>query len=214
MNWQKCREFQKKIRDNLVLKGGDFDYRNLLAVDISFKNNKAFVAAVIYNIKSNCVEKKYTLIKKNKIKYVPTFLAFREVPYILRIVNKIQRNYDIILCDGHGIMHPYRAGLATHLGYLLNMPSVGVAKSYLCGNFDKPGSDYFSHENVYDDTGNLLGYALTNRKNTKPVFVSPGYKISFEKSLKLIKLVSGKYKVPEPIHVADKITKKLRDNND
>ena len=214
MNWEKCRKFQKKIQKELVLEDTDTKLNNLAAFDISFKNKKAYVAAVIYDISENRVINEYKLIKNNDIKYVPTFLAFREIPYILRILQKIDEDFELIMCDGHGIMHPYNAGFATHLGYLLGMPAIGVAKSYLCGEFEKPSKNYFAYSRVVDKKGQLLGFALTNRKNTKPIFISPGYKISFEKSLKLIKLVSGKYKVPEPIHIADKLTKKLRGNND
>ncbi|HMA68693.1 MAG TPA: endonuclease V [Candidatus Mcinerneyibacterium sp.] len=211
MNWDKCREFQKNLKNNLVLDTPeDTKFNKLAAFDISFKKNYAFAIALIYNIKDNKIDKIYKNYFKNSIKYVPTFLAFREIPYLLRLINEINGNYDLILCDGHGIMHPYRSGLATHLGYLLDKPSIGVAKSYLCGEFEEPDEDFFSKSTVYDKKGKRLGYALTNRKKTKPIFISPGYKISFEKSLKLIRIVSGKYRVPEPLHVADRISKKYR----
>ncbi len=214
MNWEKCRKFQKKIQKELILEDTDAKFNNLAAFDISFKNKKAYVAAVVYNIRENKVINKYKLIRKNDIKYVSTFLAFREIPYILRILQNIEKKFELILCDGHGIMHPFNAGLATHLGYLLDIPAIGVAKSYLCGEFDKPSKNYFDYTRVLDKEQKVIGFALTNRKNTKPIFISPGYKISFEKSLELIKLVSGKYKVPEPIHIADRMTKELRLSND
>ena len=211
MNWSKCREFQKNLKEKVILETPDnISFNFLAAFDISFKNNLAFAVGLIYDIQNHDIIRIYKNYYRNEIPYVPTFLAFREIPYLLRLIKDIRKDFDLILCDGHGIMHPFKAGLATHLGYLLDKPSIGVAKSYLCGNYNEPGNKFFSFEPVWDDDKNKIGFALTNRSNTKPIFISPGYKISFEKSLNLIKIVSGKFKIPEPIHVADRITKKYR----
>ncbi len=185
-------------------------FSNALAMDVSFKEGHAFAAGVLYDIRQCLVLDVFHGIYENDIPYVPGYFAFREVPFLLRIINRMKTTPDCILCDGHGVMHPRRAGLASQMGWLTGLPSAGVAKKHLYGRWTEPGPDKYAYSTVHDKEGGMLGYVFRNRAGAKPVFISPGDYISFEKSLETVKLVSGKYRIPEPLHLADRESKSLK----
>jgi len=211
MDWRKCRVFQEEKSKELCLKEApSFQPRIFLALDVSYVGGNAYTAALLYDaLTGEAVEKK-TACYPTKIPYVPTFLSFREIPPILKLLSAWAVSYDCLLCDGQGVMHPRHFGLAAHLGWLLKKPSIGIAKSALYGSFSQPGSEKGAAAPVTDHRGDLLGYVYRNRARTKPVFVSPGQYISFEKTLDVVKMVSGKYRVPLPLHWADRMSKAMR----
>lgn len=211
MDWRKCRSFQEiKARELILKEAPSFHPRFFLALDVSYARGYAFTAALLYDALTGKEVERRGAVSRVNIPYVPTYLSFREIPPILRLLFKWDVSWDCLLCDGQGVMHPRRFGLASHLGWLLKKPSVGIAKSALCGLFSPPGPEKGDHSPVTDKDGSLLGYAWRNRAHTKPVFVSPGNLISFEKSLDVVRMVSGRYRVPLPLHRADKMTKELR----
>lgn len=136
--------------------------------------------------------------------YIPGFLSFREIPAILDALEKIQTTPDIILCDGQGIAHPRRLGIASHLGVIINMPTIGVAKSLLIGK----------HEELPDTKGSwqplihkseTIGAVLRTRAGVKPVYVSSGHKISLPTAIDYVLSCTPKYRLPETTRVADKL---------
>jgi len=209
MNRRKCREFQ---RNSVLLNrflAIDFTFvKTIIALDISFQSGKAYTTVILFSVADKTVTGVYAGIYDDSIPYVPTFLAFREIPQYLRLLKTITEKFDIILCDRYETLHPYSFGRAAHSEMLLNKPSTGVAKSALCGTFLLPVHEQYSLSPLIDN-GELLGYAFTNREKTKPIFISPEHKISFEKSLELVTMVSGKFRVPSPLHSADRALKLL-----
>jgi deoxyribonuclease V len=136
--------------------------------------------------------------------YIPGFLSFREIPAVLDALEKIKTTPDIILCDGQGIAHPRRLGIASHLGVLLNIPTIGVAKSLLIGK----------HEELTDTRGSwqplihkseTIGAVLRTRIGVKPVYVSTGHKISLQTAIDYVLRCTPKYRLPETTRVADKL---------
>jgi deoxyribonuclease V len=136
--------------------------------------------------------------------YVPGFLSFREIPAVLDALEKINTIPDIILCDGQGIAHPRGLGIASHLGLLVDMPTIGVAKSLLIGK----------HEDLPDIKGSwqplihksvTIGAALRTRVGVKPVYVSSGHKISLHTAIDYVLRCTPKYRLPETTRVADKL---------
>ena len=211
MDWRKCRVFQEdKARELRLREPDSFQPRLFLALDVSYIRGRAFTAALLFDALSGETVAKRTLVSPMMIPYVPTFLSFREIPPLLKLLASWTVSYDCLLCDGQGVMHPRRFGLASHLGWLLKKPSVGIAKSPLYGSFSEPGPGKGDLSPVTDPDGTLLGYAYRNRAGTKPVFVSPGYDISFEKTLDVVRMVSGRYRVPLPLHRADRLSKEIR----
>ncbi|WP_456465151.1 endonuclease V [Persephonella sp.] len=141
--------------------------------------------------------------------YIPTFLAYRELPVILKAYKKLKTKPDAFIIDGMGIIHPRKMGIASHFGVITDTISIGCGKSKLTGEFEQPENKKFAYRPVYVD-GELRGYILRTRKNSNPVFVSPGNNISVESSLKVVIRSVKDYKLPEPTRLAHLNLQKYR----
>lgn len=137
-------------------------------------------------------------IDKARFPYIPGLLSFREGPVLLETIKKLSLKPDLILFDGHGICHPEGFGIASHMGVLLNIPAVGVAKSLLTGRFKEPGLKRGEKSYIYIK-GEIKGVALRTKSFTKPLFVSPGHLINLEDSIEIVLNCCKAYRNPEPI---------------
>jgi len=183
--------------------------QSIAGVDVAFVDDEAVCAVCVFNYpKLNLVE---TTKAKNKISfpYVPGLLTFREGPIILCAFRKLKNKPDLVLFDGQGICHPRQMGIATHMGIILNIPSIGCAKSSLYGIYEMPEEDKGSYSFIYDkDTKEILGVALRTRRQVKPLFVSCGYKITLSQAITLILEFCPKYRIPEPLRYAHNFSRK------
>lgn len=136
--------------------------------------------------------------------YIPGFLSFREIPAILDALEKIQTTPDIILCDGQGIAHPRRLGIASHLGVIINIPTIGVAKSLFIGKHEKLPDTKGSWQPLIHHS-ETIGAALRTRTGVKPVYVSSGHKISLPTAIDYVLRCTTKYRLPETTRIADKL---------
>ncbi|RCJ18401.1 endonuclease V [Nostoc minutum NIES-26] len=136
--------------------------------------------------------------------YIPGFLSFREIPAVLDALEKITRIPDIILCDGQGIAHPRRLGIACHLGILVDIPTIGVAKSLLIGKHEELPETRGSRQPLIH-RGETIGAVLRTRTGVKPVYVSSGYKVSLPTAIDYVLRCTPKYRLPETTRVADKL---------
>jgi deoxyribonuclease V len=136
--------------------------------------------------------------------YIPGLLSFREIPAVLDALEKLEIAPDIILCDGQGIAHPRKLGIASHLGVLLDMPTIGVAKSLFVGKHE-PLSEEKGNWQPLRYRGETVGAALRTRTGVKPVYVSPGHRISLETAIAIVLHCTPKYRLPETTRVADKL---------
>jgi deoxyribonuclease V len=136
--------------------------------------------------------------------YIPGFLSFREIPAVLDALEQVKATPDLILCDGQGIAHPRRFGLACHLGVLVDLPTIGVAKSLLVGK----------HEDLPEEKGNwrylrhrgeIVGVVLRSRTGVKPVYVSSGHRISLPTAIDYVLRCTPKYRLPETTRWADRL---------
>lgn len=191
-------EFSKKviIRDDF-----DSTVESICGVDVSYRKKTAYCSAVIINKeKFEIIE---TVSSKSEIKnpYIPGLFILRESTPILQTLKLITSPFQLLLVDGHGVLHPRRCGLACHIGISTNLPTIGVAKSLLCGNVQS--DNFVSHKEE------ILGYALKSKNNSKKVaYVSVGHKITLPTSIKVVKSITktDQY-LPEPLIVADKLSK-------
>lgn len=140
------------------------------------------------------------------IPYLPGFLSFREIPNLLQAYEKITHQPDLIMVDGQGILHPRRLGIATHLGLLLNKPTIGIAKKKLTGTYEMPNEEPGSYSGIFDHQ-EQLGYVLRPKAKVKPIFVSPGHLCDLPTALNLTLQTLRKHKLPEPTRLADKYSK-------
>ncbi|MBD2596793.1 deoxyribonuclease V [Nostoc spongiaeforme FACHB-130] len=136
--------------------------------------------------------------------YIPGFLSFREIPAVLDALAKIQTVPDIILCDGQGIAHPRRFGIASHLGVILDMPTIGVAKSLFIGKHQELPEARGSWQPLIHK-GETIGAVLRTRVGVKPLYISSGHKISLTTAIDYVLRCTPKYRLPETTRVADKL---------
>jgi len=145
-------------------------------------------------------------VSKRKIEfpYVPGLLSFREGPVLLEAFERLDKEPDLIFFDGNGVAHPRGLGIASHLGLVLDKPSIGVAKSKLLGNHKAPGrKEGDSAELIYK--GKMVGHAVRSKPGAAPVFVSPGHKIDYETALRLTLTCVDGVRVPKPTRLADAV---------
>lgn len=194
---------QEEIAERVIKEDETSELNTVAGCDISFsEENTACAACVLFDYPE--LEETYKAVKKVEIDfpYIPTFLAFRELKPMLEVVKDV--NSDVYLIDSQGLAHPRRAGLASHLGVIIDKPTVGVAKSRLCGEGDEPGIEKGSYSPLRND-GEVIGAKLRTRTNVNPVYVSIGHKVSLEKAIEVTLKSSPKYKIPEPIRAAHKL---------
>ncbi|MGB2879731.1 MAG: endonuclease V [Candidatus Omnitrophota bacterium] len=176
--------------------------RLIAGVDVSVKDNMSNAAIVVLTYPGLEIKQVITYTTGTQFPYIPGLLSFREGPVILECVKKLTLEPDLFLFDGQGLAHPRKTGLATHMGVILDKPSIGSAKSHLFGTYREPGKKKGSFSLIKDKDGNSIGAVLRTRDNTNPVFVSPGYLTDIPSSVEIVLSCSPKYKIPEPIRAA------------
>lgn len=141
-----------------------------------------------------------------RMPYIPGLLSFREVPAALAAFEKLTVRPELVMVDGQGIAHPRRLGVASHLGLWLNLPTIGVAKSRLCGRHGEPGlarGDWTPLTDGPEDE--VIGAVLRSRVGVKPIFVSPGHRVSLSTALEWVTACLRRTKLPEPTRLADRL---------
>ncbi|MEO6536705.1 MAG: deoxyribonuclease V [Candidatus Paceibacterota bacterium] len=144
--------------------------------------------------------------------YVPGLLSFREIPMLLKAWEKLGTKPEVLVVDGIGIAHPRRLGIATHLGLVLGIPTIGCAKSVLTGIYEEPGNKAGDISYLYDkyNKEEIIGAALRTKVNVKPIFISPGHLITLEESLHIIKQSIRKHRLPEETRFAHNTVNEYR----
>jgi deoxyribonuclease V len=178
--------------------------RFVAGVDVGFEGeeNRISRAAVVVLNFPELVPVDYAVARLPvTFPYVPGLLAFREVPVILQALEKLQTVPDVLIVDGHGRAHPRRLGIASHLGVLLDMPTIGCAKSILCGAADEP-EDQVGAWTPLIDRGEQVGAAVRTRAGTQPVYVSIGHCVSLERAIDLVLKCCTRYRLPETTRYA------------
>ena len=137
--------------------------------------------------------------------YVPGLLSYREIPPLLEALKKLRGKPDIILCDGQGIAHPRGLGLASHLGLVLGIPTIGCAKSPLYGEFEEPGAERGSTSPIKDPQGRTIGSVVRTRDRTRPLYVSVGHRITLKKAVSIVMDCLKSFRIPEPLRAAHRL---------
>ena len=159
---------------------------------------------IIWDMKNSTIVETQTAGGELAFPYIPGLLSFREVPTILEALEKVQHAPDVLMCDGQGYAHPRRFGLACHLGMLLDMPSIGCAKSRLCGVHSTPDEKRGSRARL-TDKDELIGTVVRTRDKVKPVYVSVGHKVDLQTAVKTVLACTAGYRLPEPTRQAHKL---------
>jgi deoxyribonuclease V len=179
--------------------------------DVSFNvgGDLVYAAVIVWSRRLGKVVERRGVAVAPVFPYIPGFLSFREIPPLLEVFAQLEATPEVVLCDGQGIAHPRRVGIATHLGMCLGLPAVGSAKSVLCGRFEMPAEERGSTSPLVHK-GETIGYALRTRQKVSPVFVSPGHKCRLEEAAPFVLSMTSKYRIPDPIRAAHDYANELR----
>ena len=189
------------------------------AIDVQYEGENGFAAIVIFDRKGKIL---HTFTKKYEatIPYIPSFFAFREGDIIIKLVNDVEKefniNIDILLIDGHGIAHPRKFGLASYVGLALEKMSIGVAKDTLVKYNGVLPKEKGSSLDIYLESTNqneLIGYAYRSSENVKPIFVSAGHKLSSKQALEIVKEHTGEYRQLDVLREADRLAREAAKND-
>jgi len=168
-------------------------------VDVTYARGVSIGAVAVLDFASLKTTESRAVCVKTRFPYIPTLLAYREIPPALLAIKKLQVRPDVFLVDGQGIAHPYRLGFASHLGLVVDAPTIGVAKSLLCGevgSFDDQGCAPIT------DGGEIIGAAVIPKPGGKPIYVSVGHRVSLKRAISIVTHCARAYRVPEPIRKA------------
>lgn len=180
--------------------------RRVAGVDMSVRADRVRAAVVVLDAQSLRVVDHATWEGPVQFPYVPGLLSFREVPAVLAALEQIEHAPDLILTDSQGRAHPRRLGLASHLGVLLDLPTVGVAKSRLTGHADDPADSQGSLTPLLD-RGEQVGVVLRTRAAVRPVYVSVGNRITLDEAVAWVLRLTTRYRLPEPTRLAHHLSK-------
>lgn len=179
--------------------------------DVSFNRggDRLFAAVVVARAPTFEVVERSGVTAPATFPYVPGLLSFREAPGLILAFERLRTHPDVVLCDGQGIAHPRRLGIASHLGLWLGLPIVGCAKSRLCGDYDEPGQQKGDRSPLRDGA-EVIGAVVRTRARVKPVFVSPGHLCDLEGAVRVVLNSTRNYRLPEPIRLAHAYGNELR----
>ncbi len=199
-------EIQQSLRKEVITRDQFGAVQYVAGVDVGFEADgtvtRAAVAVLSYPELQLCDQA--IARRPTTFPYIPGFLSFREVPAVLEALATVKIVPDLLLCDGQGIAHPRRLGIACHLGVLTNLPSIGVAKSRLIGKHAEVPDQRGIWEPLYD-RGETIGAVLKTRPNTLPLYISPGHRISLETAIAYVMGCTTKYRLPETTRFAHKL---------
>ncbi|MCE8429816.1 MAG: endonuclease V [Candidatus Methanoperedens sp.] len=191
---------QHMIAKRAIIKDDFKDIRFIAAADQAFLDNRIISGIVLIDFGSIEITERAFSIMPISFPYISTFLSFREGQAIVNAFGKLKTRPDLLLIDGAGINHPRGAGLATHIGVALDVPTIGITKKILCGEGAKASNVGEASPLVYIDK--TVGWLLKSSKKSKPIVVAPGHRVSLESSLSIVKACLRGHKLPEPARLA------------
>lgn len=202
-----ARAIQSRLSGMVVPTWDGRPVRRIAGADVGFPNKSTVLAAVaVLSFPELKVLETGLVERPCPFPYVPGLLAFREAPGLLAALEAVQTGFDLLMCDAQGLAHPRKMGLATHVGILLDWPVIGCAKSLLYGTFASVPEAKGSYSLILDAQGGAIGAALRTRDSVEPVYVSVGNRIDLETAIDVVLACSVKYRIPEPLRVAHKLS--------
>jgi len=213
---RKAIEQQNEIAQQLIISGMPEKIKIVAGVDVAYSKKPltGFSAISLFTYPDMEYIKTYQEIDLIGYPYIPGLLSFREGPLIMDTIDKVEEDIDLFLFDGQGIAHPRGVGIASHLGFLLDKPSIGVGKTWLTGEYKKPDTWKGAKSDLVDTKGHAIGHVLRTRDETNPVFVSPGHKIGIQEASEIVLKCTTSYRIPEPLRRADQEAERYKNEGD
>lgn len=202
---------QKQLREKIRIEPFTGKIRWVAGADISFNrfSDRVYAAFVVLDFDTLEIVDRASAVVDVDFPYIPGLLSFREIPPLLQAWQSLKAKPDIVVADGHGIAHPRRLGIATHLGLTIEVPTVGCAKSRLTGQYREPALTAGAWSDLMDKE-EKIGIVLRTKNKVKPVFVSPGHRMDFEGLVDLLLKCTRGYRIPEPTRQAHLYVNELR----
>ena len=210
---QEAIRLQERLRGEVVARDEAPDSpRTVAAMDVSYDRGSPWIFAAVVVLKLPGLEmvEQAAVRSMARFPYVPGLLSFRESPAGLEAWERLATRPDCLICDGHGYAHPRRFGFACHFGLLVDLPTIGCAKSVLVGGYREPGKRRGSASELIHE-GEMIGSAVRTRGGASPVFVSTGHRISLHRAVQVVLACSPRYRIPEPIRQAHILVNRLRE---
>lgn len=191
---------QKLAAERAVIRDDFADIRLIAGIDQAFAGDMMLSGIVVLDYPSLEIVERVFSIEQVIFPYIPTFLSFREGPAIMSAFEKLKNRPDILMVDGAGINHPRRAGIATHVGVALDVPTIGITKNLLCGSGKEPVEVGEASPLLYE--ARKVGWLLKSIKRGRAIIVAPGHRVSLESSLSIVRSCLRGHKLPEPARLA------------
>ena len=201
-----ARAIQERLRAR-VSSADDFGpVRFVAGTDVAFEDEGRITRGAIALLRFPSLELvEHTLARRpTQFPYVPGLLSFREIPVLLDALERLRQPPDLVLCDGQGIAHPRRFGLACHFGVLTGLPSIGVAKSRLVGAHEEPPAEKGGRADLMDGE-ERIGVVLRSRRGVRPLYVSSGHRVGLESAVRYTLACCTRYRLPETTRWADRL---------
>lgn len=204
---RRLRQLQEELSNAISLEPLPKEPKAVAGVDVAYRQSGRAVAGyALLDLAGRPIAQE-TSEQEVVFPYIPTYLAFRELPILLELLERVRgagRLADVVMVDGNGILHPRHAGIASHLGVLLDIPTIGITKSLLCGEVDLRGLGVREVRYVLLG-GERVGAAVRLSERAQPIFISPGNKIDLEGAIELTMALSSSHRLPEPIRLAHEL---------
>lgn len=184
---------------------------HVAGIDVGFEDGgkTTRAAVVVLDYPGLSLAEQAVARQPTRFPYVPGLLSFRELPAVLDALARLTITPDVILCDGQGIAHPRRFGIASHLGVLLDAPTIGVGKTRLCGRHEAPGTEKGAWAPLLDGE-ETIGAVLRTRAGVKPVYVSVGHRLSLASAIHIVLACTPRYRLPETTRLAHRLASQTR----
>lgn len=208
---QEAIALQSRLRQQVQITPLTRPIETIAGTDISFNKYSTTIYAgiVVLRLPSLEVIEQVGIVSETRFPYIPGLLSFRESPAVLEAWEKLQTEPDAVMFDGQGIAHPRRVGIASHVGLMLERPTLGCAKSVLVGKYEEPAPQRGSWSPMVH-YGETIGAALRTKDKVQPIYVSPGHLIDLEAAIQLTLQCNGGYRQPEPTRHAHLLVNALR----
>ena len=205
------REEQRRLARRVVERDGKGRIDRIGGADVSYSGDRAFAVAV--TLDADSLEPLEIVVRQTSVDfpYIPTYLAFRELPAIRLAVEALKRRPDVLFVDGHGRLHPMGFGFACYAGVSLDIPTVGIAKHALVGRPEPPTPAARDVSPIRLD-GRIQGFAWRPAESSRPIYVSVGHRVSLKTALALTRRATPR-RYPEPLRIADRLSKEEKKKN-
>ncbi|GAB3681798.1 endonuclease V [Actinocorallia lasiicapitis] len=198
---------QERLRGSVILEDRGGEPGLVAGLDVAYADDLVAAAVTVLDARTLAVVESAVAVERPAFPYIPGLFAFREIPALVSALRKLEHEPDLLVCDGHGLAHPRRFGLACHLGVLLGVPAMGVGKTFLVGEHVEPARERGSWTPLVHD-GETVGRTVRTRDGIKPVYVSAGHLVSLETATRRVLELTPAFRLPETTRTADGLSRR------